>query len=438
MKTFTILLILICISITCHAQLYFPPKTGDTWATVTPQSLGWNSNQISPLLQWLDEKNTKAFIVLKDGKIVIEEYFDTFTQDSLWYWASAGKTVTAFLVGIAQQEGFLSIHDKASVYLGKNWTLAPAEKEDLITIWHQLTMTSGLDDGLPPTQAVPDPDNCLKPECLVYKADAGTRWAYHNAPYRLLQDVVPVATLQSWQQYTNQKIKQKIGMSTGVWYNYVFWSRPRDMARFGLLALNKGVWENEVILQDTAYFNQMVNTSQQLNKSYGYLWWLNGKGEFMLPQSRVVFPLDLIPSAPDDTFMALGKDDQKIYVVPSQNIVVIRMGESAEGRLALSAFDDELWQQLMQVIQTTTDTDQAAADALSIGVFPNPGQDQLQLKLSDSLELLQVNIFNVQGQEVKIDSSNEIILDVSELSNGIYFIKVQTTLGTNVLKWVMQ
>ncbi|HAT63910.1 MAG TPA: serine hydrolase, partial [Flavobacteriaceae bacterium] len=61
-----------------------------------------------------DANDTKAFILLKDGKIVLEQYFDDFTAESNWYWASAGKTLTATMVGIAQQEGFLDITNPTS------------------------------------------------------------------------------------------------------------------------------------------------------------------------------------------------------------------------------------------------------------------------------------------------------------------------------------
>ncbi|NBU04032.1 MAG: hypothetical protein EBT60_06995 [Bacteroidetes bacterium] len=67
---------------------YFPPNTG-TWETITPQSLGWCDANIDSLYNYLNQKNTKAFIILKDGKIVLEKYFGNFTQDSIWYWASA-------------------------------------------------------------------------------------------------------------------------------------------------------------------------------------------------------------------------------------------------------------------------------------------------------------------------------------------------------------
>ena len=73
-------------------SLYFPPISGGPWETVSPASLGWDESKIQPLFDYLQASNSKAFIVLKDGKIAIEHYFGTFTADSNWYWASAGKT----------------------------------------------------------------------------------------------------------------------------------------------------------------------------------------------------------------------------------------------------------------------------------------------------------------------------------------------------------
>jgi hypothetical protein len=67
------------------AQSYFPPKTGGQWDTLSPKTLGWCEDKIQPLYNFLDSNNTKAFIVLKDGKIVLEKYFGTFTKDSAWY-----------------------------------------------------------------------------------------------------------------------------------------------------------------------------------------------------------------------------------------------------------------------------------------------------------------------------------------------------------------
>jgi CubicO group peptidase (beta-lactamase class C family) len=329
--------------------LYFPPISGTDWQTITPASLNWDETQLNDLYPFLQSKDTKAFIILKNGKIVTEKYFGTFTKDSLWYWASAGKTMTGLLVGIAQQEGLLNINDRTSKYLGTGWTSVPLAKENLITIKNQLTMTSGLDDN------VADQD-CTLPGCLVYKADAGTRWAYHNAAYTILDQVVEKASGLTYNSYFQQKIRDKIGMN-GAWVkspnsNNMYYSNARSMARFGLLMLNKGKWDTTPVLTDAAYFTTQTNTSQNLNLSYGYLTWLNGKSSNMLPGSQLIFIGSIIPNAPADLFAALGKNDQKVYVVPSQNLVIIRMGNTAGGvNPAGSDFDNVLWGKLKTIIK---------------------------------------------------------------------------------------
>ena len=62
--------------------LYYPPVNSNTWETVTPASLGWNETALSNVYDYLQQKNTKAFIILYNGKLVVEKYFGTFTADS--------------------------------------------------------------------------------------------------------------------------------------------------------------------------------------------------------------------------------------------------------------------------------------------------------------------------------------------------------------------
>jgi len=331
-----------------NAALYFPPVAAPDWQTTTAISAGWKQAELDNLYPWLQSKNTKAFIILKEGKIVAEKYFGTFTADSVWYWASAGKTMTALLVGIAQQEGKLNISLPTKQYLGAGWTSAPAAKENLVTVRNQLTMTTGLDDG------VADSD-CTLAVCLKFKADAGTRWSYHNAPYTLLDKVVENVTGDNYNSFFRTRVRDRIGMNGG-WIktpenNNLLFTNARSMARFGLLLLNKGKWDNTPILTDTAYYNSIINTSQNLNLSYGYLTWLNGKASSMVPGFQTVFPRTIIPAAPVDLFAALGKNDQKIYVVPSKQLVVIRMGNAASDvQFALSGFDNELWERLKTIM----------------------------------------------------------------------------------------
>ena len=188
------------------AVVYFPPA-GATWSGVTPASLGWNESKIADLKTFLQTSNTRALIVLKDGKIVIEEYlgkqFDgtvDFSVNSNWYWASAGKTLTSALVGIANSQGKINLDAKTSDYLGMGWTSLTPTQQNKITVRHQLTMTTGLDDG------VANKD-CTDPACLVYLADPDTRWAYHNAPYTLLDGVMASATGQSLNAFLSAQLQ---------------------------------------------------------------------------------------------------------------------------------------------------------------------------------------------------------------------------------------
>ncbi|HEX8270347.1 MAG TPA: serine hydrolase [Flavobacterium sp.] len=321
-------------------QMYFPPVSGDAWETKSVASLGWDQNQVQPLLDYLTEKHTKSFIVLINGRIVLEEYFNGHSATTPHYWASAGKTLTATMTGIAQHENLLSLDDKVSDHLGTGWTSLTLAKENMITNRHLLTMTSGLEDI--------DHGDCVTPECLTYVADAGTRWGYHNV-YVKLQDVIAAASGQTFNSYFNTKLRDKIGMN-GTWINVdqlsVYFSNSRSMARFGLLALNKGKWNTEQIVPED-FFHAATTTSQNINLSYGYLWWINGKQSFHMPQSQIQFPGSIVSTGPADMYMALGKDDQKIYVVPSKKLVIIRMGDSADGvNAALSPFDEELWEKL--------------------------------------------------------------------------------------------
>ncbi|PHN01744.1 serine hydrolase [Flavilitoribacter nigricans DSM 23189 = NBRC 102662] len=334
--------------------LYFPPLDGNDWATQSPASLGWNTAKIPDLLQFLEDGNTRAFIVLKDGKIVLEEYFGKdllgiadFSAGSNWYWASAAKTLTAFTVGLAQEEGHLNIADRSDDYLGEQWADISDVQMKAITVRHHLTMTTGLDDSV-------DNKDCTEPECLVYLADAGTRWAYHNAPYTILDQVVEGATQQNFDDYFHSRLTSRIGMD-GFWtyvdYNHLYFSTARSMARFGLLNLNKGKWDDTPIMTDANYYEEMVNTSQDINPSYGYLWWLNGKSAYKLPGFQIRINGSIAPDAPADMFAGLGKNGQYLNIVPSQNLIVIRMGENPSNALVPIVYLNDLWKMLNEIIR---------------------------------------------------------------------------------------
>lgn len=330
-------------------EMYFPPIDNNTWETTALSDLNWSTDKADELYNYLQLKKTKGFIILKNGKIVIEKYFNGHSQNKKWTWFSAAKSLTATAIGIAQDEGILNMNNKTSDYLGENWSVLPTNKQDLITVKHHLSMSTGLKDNV--GDAVPW--MCTWPICIEYTADAGTRWAYHQGAFILLQDMLTQNTGMNFSTYIKEKISDKIGMQ-GTWskatFLNIYSSDTRSMAKFGLLALNKGTWNNETIVSK-GYFSKMVNTSQNMNKAYGYLWWLNGKESFMDTGSQNLISGSLIPNAPNDMFAALGAQDQKIYVIPSKNMVVVRCGESAGNEnLGLSSFDNELWEKINALV----------------------------------------------------------------------------------------
>lgn len=439
MKKYIVLLLSVFALMTAKAQTYYyPPTTGTQWDTISPNSLGWCVDKLDTVYRFLEAKHSKAFIVLKGGKIATEKYFNGFTQDSLWYWASVGKSLASFLVGVAQQEGKVNINDSVSHYLGGGWTSCTPEQEGKITLKNLLSMTSGLNDA-PTVPQEPNPSDCTKPECLQYKADAGTRWAYHNAAYYMLHTVIDSATGFNANQYTFQKLRNSTGIN-GIWYDNLFISHARDLARFGSLMINKGRWGNTTILSDSNYFNAMTNSSQNINPSYGYLWWLNGKSSYKTPGFQLSFNGALIPTAPMDMFAGLGKNDQKLYIIPSMDMVIVRMGESAGVPLfALSSFDSDLWSLLSDVFcaqNPNVSVPENINNTTMLSVYPNPATNTLTV---DAQVASFMQIVDISGRVVvqkQIEGSTQ--LNIEQFVQGIYFVTVSNKQGVFQTKFIKQ
>lgn len=417
MKQFLHLLFALFFYGSINAQsLYFPPISGTSWETKSPESLGWNLTELQRTDSFVRASQSKAFLILKDGKIVWEKYYDSFTKDSMWYWASAGKSLTSFLVGLAVENNFINPDSPSSKYLGKGFTSLVDSAERKILVRHQLTMTSGLSDK------VIDPD-CTLPQCLSYLAEPGTRWAYHNAPYSLLEQVIENGTGKNVNVFIQQNLKSKTGID-GFFYtppgqfNNIFYSTPRSLARFGLLMLNKGKWDLTKILNDSTWYYKMVTSSQNINPSYGYLWWLNGKSSYMVPGLQASIPGFLCPDAPADMYAAMGKNGQFLFVVPSQNLIMLRMGNNPEDQ-ALVPFllANQIWSYFKKVQPITSVNELAPFD---YSVYPNPFSNKIEL---DSDSPVAWELFSAQGE--KIMEGNSTTIQTGEIPLGTWFLLIK-------------
>ncbi len=427
---------LLTVLLTCSCCLlqaqsyYFPPASGDSWASTDPAELGWCTENIDSLYAFLEEENTKAFLVVKDGKIVLEKYFGSYQQDSVWYWASAGKSLTAFLIGLAQDQGLLSIEDKVSEYLGTGWTSLSPSQEDKIAIKNQLSMDTGLDDG------VSDPF-CTEPACLQYKAEPGERWAYHNGPYTLLSNVLESATGLTENQYTFRQLNGKTGI-TGLWipsgYNRIFFSTARTMARFGILIQNQGVWDGDTLLSDQSYFQDMISPSQSLNPAYGYLWWLNGQSTYKLPGLQFDFPGEISPNAPSDMFAAMGKNGQILNIIPSENLIVVRMGNNPNNSLVPTSFQNEMWERINQ-LSCANSTSIRGNISLDAHLYPNPSSGMLSISLPLQTAPYEVTIFDQSGRRL-LQVKNQLEINMEEFPSGLYYVRLLQNQQAYVGKWI--
>ncbi|MEL6106962.1 MAG: serine hydrolase [Planctomycetota bacterium] len=252
-------------------------------------------------------------------------------------------------MGIAISEGDItSVNQSAADFLSE-WRSSPSHRQ--ITIHDLLSMSSGLQGGRANfVRGVLSRNERRFATSLPVEHSPGAHWEYHNSGYKLLHSILVESTGESLQQYTREKLFDRIGMRRTEWATKRFnrqqttflRTTPRDAARYGLLVLAKGRWDGEQVIKADWLARATGAANPKLNPSYGYLWWVNGGEWFWFPlvdqrQSRSIFP-----GCPEDAFAALGKDDQKIYIVPSLELVVTRFGDSANATSpALSQFDDD-------------------------------------------------------------------------------------------------
>ena len=143
----------------------------------------------------------------------------------------------------------------------------------------------------------------------------------------------------------------------------------------------------------------MVNSSQNLNESYGYLWWLNGKNTFMMPQTQFVFSGPMFPNAPADMFSGLGKSGQFLNIVPSENLVMIRMGDNPGSGPVPALFNDTIWKYFNEVKCLVSSNDEAAI-AKTWSVYPNPSNGIIRVSGPKGQERVTVEVRDITGRLV--------------------------------------
>jgi CubicO group peptidase (beta-lactamase class C family) len=283
----------------------------------------------------IKKRRTRSVLVVYKDKIIAERYADGFHKKSKILGWSMTKSITATYFGILQKQGRLDIMKPAPI---KEW--ANDERRD-ITLNDLLHMNSGLeweeDYGKisDVTKMLFQAEDMSRPQIdKPARFKPNTHWYYSSGTTNLLSGILrkQFGTHQEYLDFWYSSLLDKIGMhsalvETDMAGNFVGssygWATTRDWAKFGLLYLHKGNWNGEEIFDESwaKYAATPTNTS---NGRYGAQFWLNASGHF--------------PDAPRDMFYCNGYQGQIVAIIPSQDLVIVRMGLSEEPDFDFNGF----------------------------------------------------------------------------------------------------
>ncbi|MEM1249253.1 MAG: FG-GAP-like repeat-containing protein [Acidobacteriota bacterium] len=327
-----------------------PNATAPTWPEERWPKVGiaaWDEQALEEVFRYAESNGSTGLFLAFGGAVVAERYWPAQDEPRLNRMlvettsdgrtiedvASVQKSIVSYLVGRAVEAGKLNLETPVSDFLGFEWSESP-EDESEIKVRHLLTMTSG-----------------LRPN-LTSEAEPGSFWRYNTRAYSLLMPVLERATGEPIQALTERWLTEPLGMRESRWVergwvtdedanSLGFATSARDLARFGLLMLRRGQWRSDQLLAADGYLADSTRRQLEVNPAYGYLWWLNG-----VPAERPRGQeASLLPAAPSDLVAALGALGRKLYVVPSLDLVVTRIGGQPS-----PDFDQELWKRIMKAL----------------------------------------------------------------------------------------
>ncbi|MEO7496766.1 MAG: serine hydrolase [Massilia sp.] len=302
-------------------------KNGPPVADLT--GMGLNAAPIAQMMYKIIDgtyKNVDSVLIVKDGKLVLEEYFYQYDQDKLHEQRSATKSVVSALVGIAIDKGFIkntqqTVLDFFPEYELKNLT----EDKKKITIEDLLTNQSRLDcDDWNPASPGQEQKMYESEDWVKFVLDLpmlgkpGSRGAYCTGGVVTLGRIVEKASGKKLAEFADGALFKPLGVTQFGWdFNSVSQGMlkltPVDMAKFGLLYLNGGRYQGKQIISEAWVKNSLTKHSTVGGINYGYLWWLE--------------PLK-VDGKNVEGMAAKGNGGQRIYIWPELNAVTVITGSN--------------------------------------------------------------------------------------------------------------
>jgi len=305
------------------------------WTVRAPERLGLSAPKLQDALDFATEHRSESTVVVRHGCLGGTSRLDAVTGGVQMDGWSMTKVVTALVVGRAVTLGKFDI-DKP---IGPLYPEADKAHKAL-TPRELLTMTSGLRltwaRDFNGTELMPD--RVRDALSLPFDHKPGTYWAYGQSPCTLLLNSVQRTVHTDIQDWAQRQLFGPIGITRDQWTwdrdragNTAGWAHlkmvPSAWARIGYLVLRNGNWNGHRLI-NRDYMKQATSSSKA-NHAYGFFFWLNGKDSFVMP-SPAGYDAGtgwLVPKAPADSIIMAGQDEQRIYIVPSLDMVVVRLGQ---------------------------------------------------------------------------------------------------------------
>ncbi len=268
-----------------------------------------------------NKKQTRAIVVLHNGKILTEKYAPKITKNTALIGWSMTKSITNAMIGILVKDGKLNIKKPAPISEWQN------DDRKNITIDHLLRMSSGLDfeeNYASPSDATEmlfrkkGAGNFALQSKAKYKPDEV--WSYSSGTSNILQEIIrrQFKTLGEYQSFPHERLFQKIGMksailepdASGTYVGSSFsYATARDWAKFGQLYLQDGIWNGERILPEGWVKYSSTETPKSEGKYAAQFWLYHNDNQYQA-----------------DVFHAIGFEGQYVTIVPSKNLVIVRLG----------------------------------------------------------------------------------------------------------------
>jgi CubicO group peptidase (beta-lactamase class C family) len=327
--------VLLLILIGALAYLFLPwrgslpalpaPQTWPTngWQTTTPEEQGFDSLKLAEGLSAIQKAGIPihSLLIIRNGRILLEAYFYPYDGQAPHSTSSVTKSITTTLIGIAADQGKLSLDDRMVSFFPE-YTIANLDaRKKAITIRHLASMSAGMECSGPPDElTVAEME--ASPNWVQFALDRpmadepGKKWNYCGLWMHLLSAILEKATGMPAQEFARINLFEPLGIQAGFWPadpqgvnmgagNLRLY--PTDMAKLGLLWLQRGRWDGKQVVSSSWVQQSVVVRFQTGGDSYGYGWWISkGLG--------------------GPAYNAEGNAGQRIAMDPTLNLIVVTSG----------------------------------------------------------------------------------------------------------------